>query len=313
MSGVVIIIGILMGVVAACISYMVVKPPRRLSSRVAPFTQLNRSKLGRGADISAMSSLDHESSHSTLGQIFKPIGQSLADSLSHLIDAGDDDYLRLRLRQAGFLDTSPAQYRLRQLVYTIVGMVGFSVLGLLYESTLLTLLGFFGGGIWGATVWRGRVNKAIKTRRERMRIELYTVAQLVAMQMRTGHGSVAAVQEVVHRGRGPVVRELAEGLSWMSGGMAQADAYDRLAGETPEPAAGRLYRALADGVRSGGDLAGTLLSISDDLRGERREELERTATKRRGAMLLPTIIFMAPVVLLFLLAPLPRLLTSGAG
>lgn len=311
MNGLVILIGVLFATSAICLSRMIIKPPRRLSNRVAPFTQSNRSRLGRGADISAIGSLDVQASHSALGRMFGPIGQSMADAFGQIIDAGDDTHLALRLRQAGFLDQSPSQYRVRQLSYTVMGSLGFAGIGLMYRSTLFTLLGFFGGLIWGATLWRSRVNKAIAKRRERMRIELYTVAQLIAMHMRTGHGSVAAVQQVVGRGRGPVVRELAEALSWMSGGMGQADAYERLAAETPEPTAGRLYRALADGVRSGGDLAGTLLSISEDLRDERREELERTATKRRGAMLIPTIVFMAPIVLLFLVAPLPRMLFTG--
>lgn len=308
MNGVIIVIGLLVAYLVASITRMIAKPPRRLSSRVAPYTQLNRSRLGRGADLAAIGSLDTELSNSTFGRVFGPIGQSLANSLSQIIDAGDDAFLQLRLRQAGFLDTSPSQYRLRQLGHTIGGAMGFAALGLLLQSTLITILGFFGGGLWGATIWRGRVNKAIKSRRERMRIELYTVAQLISMQMRTGHGSVAAVQQVASRGRGPVVSELSEALNWMSSGMAQADAYERLSQETPEPAAARLYRALSDGVRSGGDLAGTLLTISDDLRSERREELERTATKRRGAMLIPTIIIMAPVVLIFLVAPIPSLL-----
>lgn len=311
MSSLVILIGILFGVTAASISKIIVSPPKRLSNRVAIYTQLNRSRLGKGADLSSIGVLDSESPQTAMGQIFGPIGQSLADIFSQIVDAGDDNYLALRLRQAGFLDTSPAQYRLRQLGYTILGALGFAAAGLLFKSTIFTLFGFFGGGFWGATIWRGQVNKAINKRTERMRVELYTVSQLIAMQMKTGHGAIASVQHVVSRGKGPVVRELAEALSWMSGGMAQADAYDRLALETPEPAAGRLYRSLADGVRSGGDLAATLLTISDDLRGERREELERTATKRRGAMLIPTILFMAPVVLIFLVAPLPRLLFQG--
>jgi len=92
-------------------------PPKRLSNRVAPYTQLNRSKLGKGADISSIGFFDLEKEKTALGRVFGPMGQSLADSLSSVLDAGDDDYLRLRLRQAGFLDTSPAQYRLRQLTY----------------------------------------------------------------------------------------------------------------------------------------------------------------------------------------------------
>lgn len=311
MSGVNIVIGILVAFFVGSLVKVFVKPPRRLGNRVAPFTQLNRSRLGRGADLAAIGTLDIDAPQSALGRVFGPMGHSLATSLSQVIDAGDDATLSLRLRQAGFIDTSPSQYRLRQLAYTVGAAMGFALFGLLIGSTVLTLVGFFGGGLWGATIWRSRVSKGIKTRRERMRIELYTIAQLIAMQMRTGHGSVAAVQEVTSRGHGPVIRELSESLSWMSGGMAQADAYEKLSQDTPEPAAGRLYRALADGVRSGGDLASTLLTISDDLRSERREELERTATKRRGAMLIPTIVFMAPVVLLFLVAPIPRLLFGG--
>lgn len=311
MNGVIFISALLFGVFAAGVVGLFVKPPKRLSSRVAPYTQGNRTKLGRGADISATGVFEEPTQITPFGRVFGPMGQSIADYFGSIVDAGDDDYLRLRLRQAGFLDTSPSQYRIRQLSYTVGAALLFASFGLVFQSAMIALIGFFGGGIWGATIWKGRVSRAINQRRERMRIELYTVSQLIAMQMRTGHGAVAAVQEVVRRGRGPVVRELAEALSWMAGGMGQAEAYDRLGLETPEPAAGRLYRALADGVRSGGDLASTLLSISDDLRGERREELERNATKRRGAMLLPTILFMAPIVLLFLIAPLPALLASG--
>lgn len=308
MSGVVFITALVVAIFAASVSRLIIKPPRRLSNRVGAYTQLNRSRLGRGADVGSLNVLDVDAPQTALGRILGPIGQSLADALGQVIDAGDDAYLALRLRQAGFLDTSPSQFRIRQLSYTAGFALGFAAVGFLLASTAFTVLGFFGGGLYGATVWRGRINKAIKDRTLRMRIELYTVAQLIAMQMRTGHGSVAAVQIVVERGRGPVVRELGDALSWMSTGMAQPDAYEKLSLETPEPAAARLYRALADGARSGGDLAATLLTISDDLRSERREDMERSATKRRGAMLIPTIVFMAPVVLIFMIAPIPNLL-----
>ena len=308
MSGTIFIAAIIASVFTASLSRLIIKPPRRFSNRVGSYTQLNRSRLGRGAQVNSITMLDIDAPQSVLGRILKPIGQSLADALGQIVDAGDDDYLALRLRQAGFLDTSPSQFRIRQLTYTVCGALLFAAFGIVFNSTTFALLGFFGGGFWGATIWRGRINRAIKNRTERMRIELYTVAQLIAMQMRTGHGSVAAVQVVCERGRGPVVRELSDALNWMSIGMAQPDAYEKLSLETPEPAAGRLYRALADGARSGGDLAATLLTISDDLRSERREDMERSATKRRGAMLIPTIVFMAPVVLIFMVAPIPSIL-----
>ena len=87
--------------------------------------------------------------------------------------------------------------------------------------------------------------------------------------------------------------------------MDEVAALELLATETPEPTAARLYRLMAAGIASGGDLARSLLVVSEDIRNERREDLERTATARRGTMLVPTVLVMAPVVLLFLIAPLP--------
>jgi tight adherence protein C len=50
-----------------------------------------------------------------------------------------------------------------------------------------------------------------------------------------------------------------------------------------------------------------LLALSDDLRDARREELRQAAVKRRAAMLLPTIGILAPIMLLFIAAPLPSI------
>ena len=304
----IVLLAMLIGIFTAAVAAVFVRPTRAIGWRMRPYTQLNRSRSGRGASATAVMVLDDSLPDGVLARVFGPIGHSLARSLSGLVDAGDDDALRLRLRQAGFLDTSPEQYRMRQLGWTVGGLVVGVVGGLLLGSGLLMLVFGIVGGVWGAMVWRGRIKRGIKARVEVMRIEIYTVAQLLAMYLRTGTGLTQAVQAVVQRGNGPVVAELAECMTWINGGMPASDAYELLATSTAEPAAGRLYRALAEGGRTGGDLAATLLAVSDDLRSERREHFERDATKRRGAMLIPVIIVMAPVVLLFLLAPVPKML-----
>jgi hypothetical protein len=48
--------------------------------------------------------------------------------------------------------------------------------------------------------------------------------------------------------------------------------------------------------------------LSEDLRDARREDLRRVATKRRAAMLVPTIAILAPIMLLFIAAPLPSVI-----
>jgi len=297
------------GVSAAAGCAWLLPPTRRLEPRLRPYVQLARSRLGLSADLSAPALPGPAVSASTLGALFGPMLGAAARRLSALLDAGDDEALRLRLRQGGFAETSPDQYRMRQLAWTTGAASAGATLGLVVTHGAAGTLVLAGAGAtFGATRWRGRVSSAIEARRRRMRIELYTAAHLLAMLIRTGHGPLQSVRLLVARGRGPVIEELGEALAWAAGGMGEVEAFERLAADTPEPAAARVYRLLASGIAAGGDLGTALLAMSDDLRAERREQLEREATRRRGAMLIPTIAIMAPVVLLFVAAPLPSLI-----
>ena len=82
----------------------------------------------------------------------------------------------------------------------------------------------------------------------------------------------------------------------------------RIAESTPEPLAARTYKLLSSGSERGADLAKALLALSEDVRDQRRNEVRRNATKRQGAMLLPIIVCLAPVMLLFIAGPLPSII-----
>jgi pilus assembly protein TadC len=94
-------------------------------------------------------------------------------------------------------------------------------------------------------------------------------------------------------------------------GTAEPEAFRRAAELTPEPGAARTYKLFAAGAERGVDLGGGLRALSEDLRDARREEIRKTATKRRAAMLVPTIAVLAPVMLLFIAAPLPSIVFGG--
>ena len=116
-----------------------------------------------------------------------------------------------------------------------------------------------------------------------------------------------AVQRLVARGRGAVVVELRDVLVWIRSGMGEAAGFRHAAEGTPEPSAARTYRLLAAGVERGVDLASGLLALSEDIRDSRREQIHKEAVRRRAAMLLPTIGILAPIMLLFIAAPLPSI------
>ena len=221
------------------------------------------------------------------------------------------------IRQAGLFPDLPeserlAGYRLRQLgnvatwgavALVLVPLLDLSVPQFLAMEVLLLIV--------GATRQRGRLERAIEERRSRMTIEVYTVNQLLAMRVRAGGGVVSAVSAICDRGSGDVITELQEALRLHRAGAPISSAFDRIARSTPEPYCARTYALLAIAEERGVDLADSLLVLSEDVREARRESIKRTATKRRAAMLIPTIAILAPVMLLFVGAPLPRLLLGS--
>jgi tight adherence protein C len=204
-----------------------------------------------------------------------------------------------------------ANYRLTQLknlTFALAVALGVGQVITATVSVRMVLVGL--GLVIGATRTRGQLDKAIEERREKMKIEVYTINQLLAMRVRAGGGVIQAVRSSVARGHGEVVGELGEALRLHRSGWRGPDAFRRIAELTPEPFCSRTYRLLASAEERGADLAGALLSLAEDVRETRRESIKRTATKRRAAMLVPTIAILAPVLILFVAAPLPYLITG---
>ncbi len=308
-TGRVILAALLSAIAVGALATMFVRPTRRLAHRVRPYTVISRTSLGRSPDLVSPSSAAFGSSQ--VGKVFGPILSSVANRLGRAVDSSSEDALLLKLRNAGMFDHLPEnqrimEYRIRMLGAAVVGAVGFGFLGFVVFGSaggVLTfgLLGF----IAAVGRRRGAVDRAVQERIERMRIEIYTVNQLLAMHIRVGGGVVQAVQHLVSRGTGEVIGELAEALRLHRSGMPAADAFERAARLTADTNSARTYSLLAAAEERGSDLADALLALAEDVRESRREALKRAATKRRAATLIPTIAILAPILLGFVAAPLP--------
>jgi tight adherence protein C len=291
-------------VAAAGVAALVVPPTSRLAHRVRPYTRVARAKLQGDADLIPLTPVPP--ARGTIARIFVPPLTGAVSQLASLVDRRDDASLELALRQAGDVGISAADQRMgvtgAVLRWSAIGaVVGIVVL----RSAVFTVVLVALGAVCGASRARGSLDRRIRDRAERMRLELYTVNQLLAIHVRSGAGPIQAVQRVVDRGAGAVVDELAAVLLAVRRGESEPVAFRRAAEVTAEPAAARTYKLFAAGAERGVDLAGGLRALSEDLRDARREEIRATATKRRAAMLVPTIAVLAPVMLLFIAAPLP--------
>lgn len=279
-------------------------PPRRLHRRIAPYLTPH-SSVAASATVGALPS-----------SVFGPIVHDAADWVGRLADRAGGEVTALRLKQAGWFTGSSdkemiASYRLlllRGIALTVsVGVLVGHVLG---ASVGLRLALAALSVVVGFSRAKGSLDNAIESRRQRMRIEIYTVNQLLAMRVRAGGGVIQAIKAITRRGTGEVVGELEDALRLHRAGRAGPDALRRVAELSPEPFCARTYRLLAAAEERGADLAAALLSLSEDARETRREAIKRMATRRRAAMLVPTIAILAPVLILFVAAPLPYLITG---
>jgi tight adherence protein C len=307
-TAVLVLAGASAALLCAGVAGLFVKPTPRLAARVRPYTIVARADLGRSADVLGVAQPSALTRGGTVSRLFLPPLRAFAARMGRLVETRSDEHLRLKLRQAGFHDLTAEEYRIRALgqaaLFTAVG----ATMGIAIRSPLLTLLLALCGLIYGSTRWKGRIDRAITDRRERVRLELYTVNQMLAIHLRTGAGPVQATQRIVDRGTGAMVEELDAVLTWIRSGVSEPEAFRRAAELTPEPSAARTYKLFAAGAERGVDLAGALRALSEDLRDARREDLRRVATKRRAAMLVPTIAILAPIMLLFIAAPLPSVI-----
>ena len=291
---------------AAGLAAILVPPTTRLGNRVRPYALLSRSSLGHRDAPNGLVAVPLTGG--VLTRLFAPPVVALVRRLPGKGEKRGDDKLARLLRQAGEIDRTPDEYRVRQLGEALlIGVVSGAGVGTLVRAPAVALLAGIAGFVIGLTRSRRRLEREVTSRAGRIRLELYTVNQLLAMHVRTGAGPMQAVQRLVDRGHGVVVGELRDTLTWIRSGMGESAAFRRAAELTPEPSATRTYQLIAAGVERGVDLAGGLLALSEDIRDARREQLHKDAVRRRAAMLIPTIGILAPIMLLFIAAPLPSI------
>lgn len=278
----------------------------RLVDRVGPYRSGSVGRPGAGSSWSAESTSGWVRRLARSGAAPRRRGSEMTSGPA--VRAG----VAARLRAAGLDERDADEYRMRQLAQAGAFAVGGVVLGgVVLRSPVLTIVLAVGGAAVGVTRGPARLARMAHARRVRIRLELVTVDQVLAIHVRAGAGPVQAVTRVVERGHGVVVEELRAVLASIRAGRGEAEAFRHAARSTPEPHAARTYRLFALAAEQGADLGTALRALSDDLRDVRRDELRREATRRRAAMLVPTIAVLAPVMLLFVIAPLPSLVLGG--
>ncbi|MPZ52896.1 MAG: hypothetical protein GEU79_09215 [Acidimicrobiia bacterium] len=297
--------------------WIVLKPRSGLARRVRPYAQRTRVSLGNPADSTGDAYQGSMWGDSISRRLLMPVVVGLGRRLGTVATSLGEETLRLRLTQAGMFAQVPPEQRPSEFYARLWGrvLIGAAVGGLagMTSGGLAALLLIGAGAFVGAASLIGAVDRAIATRREWMRAELYTVNQILAIRSRAA-GSVPDLIEFITRvGRGEVVSELSAVWDEHRRGTPISEALLAAAEGTVEPQAARTYELLATAHKRGADLSQPLLDLSRDLRSEYRHEIQRGESKRRTAMAAPLILVMFPLALALLAGPIPSMIFESLG
>jgi Flp pilus assembly protein TadB len=312
-----VVAALLIGLTLAMAVLVAVPTPVRVGRRIAPYVQTHRQRSGLVSDVAVAIDPGFEPQRGPIGSIARSVGRGLNRLVGEVIDTGDDSELRLRLRRAGVEPPTSTAYRAAQLRRSFVGAGLGTVLALVMGrrsgdirvSMLLLVTGI--GFLIGTISHKALLERKALRRRKEMQLSLYTVTQVLAVLARANRGPVGAVRHLTRRGHGPLIDELRIGIGWMERGSSAEVAFEQLGRDAPDPSTARLFRLIATATASGGNIARTLRAQADQLRKEHTENMEQLATKKRSAMVLPSIVVMVPVLLLYALAPGPGMLFGG--
>ena len=293
------LVALAVGVVAAGATGVVVSPRRRLADKVRPY------RAAAGEPTAAVPPSE--------GAAWTPTRGTAGARVRLRLDSPESRArVATQLRAAGFADASVEQFRVRQFgTAGAMAAAGIALGAVVLRSPAMTLLLAGCGAAVGFTRAPSQLAQRVEARQRRMRLELVTIDQVLAIHVRAGAGPVQAITRIADRGHGEIVDELRTILASIRSGRAEAEAFRHAATTTAEPHAARTYRLFALAAEQGADLGSALRALSDDLRDVRRDELRREATRRRAAMLIPTIAVLAPIMLLFVIAPLPSIVLGG--
>jgi tight adherence protein C len=271
----------------------------RLTSRLAPYL----------ADVSAeardmMRPRDSDPG-SIVASLIAPVTRTLASGLD--IAMGGSRLVEARLRRSGSTDTV-AHHRSRQLLGAALGAVCGAVIGLLAGREAMlgapaSLLGVFGGAAAGIIVVDVALARAASRRLERIRAELPTVVEFIALSVSAGESIGDALRRVSTVGSGEIAGEFARVISRVAAGQPLARSLAQLRDELEMPAISQLIDQMLAALERGTPLAEVLRAHALDAREDSRRRLIEAAGTREIAMLVPLVFLILPVTIVFALWP----------
>jgi len=209
------------------------------------------------------------------------------------------DDITTELRRAGSQSMTAERFMALRVAGTAVGIVaGFALAD---GPRRLVLAAVF--GIAAVYLPAFLLKKAARRRADQIDAELPHFVDQLAITIEAGMSFDAAVTYLVEANEGPLARELSRVMTELRVGESRRAALRRFAERVGSENALLFANAVMASDQLGSPLSHILRAQADDLRHRRQMHAEEQAQKAPVKMLFPIAIFILPVMLVVILAP----------
>jgi len=228
---------------------------------------------------------------------------------------GGDQVVADRLRQAG-IDSSVDAFRSRQLQWCAVrASVGAAVVVLtLRAGTVSPPVGVVLGAaiaLAGLLAPEHLLVRAARERQRRLRLELPTILEFLALSLTAGESLFDAIRRVARAGSGGLSSELAGVVAASNAGEPLVAALRGMAEPLGIAPIDRVVQQLVIALDRGTPVAEVLHAQAQDARDDAKRSLIEAAGRKEVAMLIPLVFLILPVTVAFAIFPATIVLNLG--
>ncbi|MFK5634519.1 MULTISPECIES: type II secretion system F family protein [unclassified Ornithinimicrobium] len=268
-----------------------------LASRVEPY-------LDRTPQRSRLLGLD-DTRPWHLSDVVAPLAGRAGSLLDRML--GGTDSVRSRLLRAGDLPDVDG-FRVQQVGWGIGAAALASVLAsLLWWSrgaSVVALAVLVGCAFLAGVVARDvLLSRAAARRERRIMAEFPAVAELLALSVTAGEGTVQALERVARVSRGELADELDLALAHARTGASLPEALQELSRRTGLGPIVRFVDGLVVAIQRGTPLGEVLRAQAADAREAAKQGLIEEGGKREISMMVPVVFLVLPVTVLFAVFP----------
>lgn len=218
-----------------------------------------------------------------------------------------DASVALRLSKLGPHATVDG-FRARQVLFVCAGLiagalVGTAIIMVRGFNPVVTIIMVGLGGVCGHFFNDWWLTQRVKKREQAILAEFPTIAELLALSITAGEGTVDALDRVCKTARGELSEELRLALAQARTGVSLVQALDAMARRTGIQSLIQFVDGLAIALSRGTPLSDVLRAQASDVREEGRRKLMELSGKKEVGMLVPVVLFVLPITVLFAVYP----------